>query len=183
MEKEETIGGLDLNSVKPIREIVYDHLRTAILRGVIKSGERIVEKEYAGRFGISRTPVREALRKLETEGFVQYVPRKGVVVKTFGSADIIEIYNIRIALETMAIVSAVENITAGETRRLQDTVRLMEMAWLQGDTAEFTQMCRLLTISLWMLMPRLTGLIYTADYLRNFENLAVRRNAQEGRCQ
>lgn len=170
------LHGFNPDSVKPIRDIVYDALRTAILQGQIKSGHRIVEKEYAEKFGISRTPVREALRKLETEGFVQYLPRKGVVVKTFETGEIIEIYNIRIALETLATVAAVENITAEQTLRLREAVERMEQAERQGDKAGFQEMCRLFNGIIIEAggMPMLTGLINTMqDYLEKYRNISL----------
>ena len=179
---EGLLNGFDPNTVKPIRDIVYDVLRTAILQGRIKAGHRIVEKEYAEKFGISRTPVREALRKLEqTEGFVQYLPRKGVVVKTFETREIIEIYTIRIALETLAAAAAVENITAEQILRLQEAVNRMEQAEGRGDTAEFLEMCRLFNgiIIEASRMPRLSGLINTMqDYLERFRTISLSGEAR-----
>ena len=63
---------------RPIREIAYEVLKHAIITGEIPAGERIVETEYADRLHISRTPLREALRKLERDGLVEYVQRRGV---------------------------------------------------------------------------------------------------------
>ena len=65
---------------RPIREIAYEVLKHAIITGEIPAGERIVETEYADRLHISRTPLREALRKLERDGLVEYVQRRGVIV-------------------------------------------------------------------------------------------------------
>lgn len=64
---------------RPIREIAYEVLKHAIITGEIPAGERIVETEYADRLHISRTPLREALRKLERDGLVEYVQRRGVI--------------------------------------------------------------------------------------------------------
>ncbi|NCB06035.1 MAG: GntR family transcriptional regulator, partial [Clostridia bacterium] len=64
---------------KPIWEIAYETLKHAIITGQIPAGSRIVETEYAERLHISRTPLREALRKLERDGLVEYVLRRGVV--------------------------------------------------------------------------------------------------------
>ena len=68
---------------RPIREIAYEVLKHAIVTGEIPAGERIVETDYAERLHISRTPLREALRKLERDGLVEYVLRRGVVVRAF----------------------------------------------------------------------------------------------------
>ena len=80
---------------RPIREIAYEVLKHAIITGEIPAGERIVETEYADRLHISRTPLREALRKLERDGLVEYVQRRGVIVRAFTIADVEEIYTIR----------------------------------------------------------------------------------------
>ena len=86
---------------RPIREIAYEVLKHAIITGEIPAGERIVETDYAERLHISRTPLREALRKLERDGLVEYVLRRGVVVRAFTIADVEEIYTIRNALEML----------------------------------------------------------------------------------
>ena len=73
---------------KPIRDIAYDRLKHAIITGELPAGARIVETTYAEQLHISRTPLREALRKLERDGLVEYVLRHGVVVRAFTVADI-----------------------------------------------------------------------------------------------
>ena len=90
---------------KPIREIAYETLKHAIITGQIPAGARIVETEYADKLHISRTPLREALRKLERDGLVEYVLRRGVVVRAFTIADVEEIYTIRNALEMLTLPS------------------------------------------------------------------------------
>ena len=73
---------------KPIRDIAYDRLKHAIITGELPAGSRIVETTYAEQLHISRTPLREALRKLERDGLVEYALRHGVVVRAFTVADI-----------------------------------------------------------------------------------------------
>ncbi len=77
---------------RPIREIAYEVLKHAIITGEIPAGERIVETDYAERLHISRTPLREALRKLERDGLVEYVLRRGVVVTTTEVGVHVELY-------------------------------------------------------------------------------------------
>lgn len=115
-----------LTDVKPIREIIYEHVRQAILDGLIKPGQRLVERDIAAKFNASRTPVREALRKLETEGFIEYLPRKGVIVRGFNIEEIEEIYNIRKSLECLAIRSAIHKITSEQISDLQAIVEQLE---------------------------------------------------------
>lgn len=108
-----------LTDLRPIRDIVYDHLREALVDGVIKPGERIVERSYAEKFNVSRTPIREVLRKLEMEGFVEYIPRRGIVAKGLNQVEIEEIYAIRISLERLAIRMAVAHINAMQLNKIK----------------------------------------------------------------
>jgi DNA-binding GntR family transcriptional regulator len=107
------------SSNKPIRDVVYEKLKKAIITGEIGSGERIIENEYAEKLNISRTPVREALRKLERDGLVEYILRKGIIVKTLSKEDIIEIYTIRKSLECLAMEYVLRNITDKDVKRIQ----------------------------------------------------------------
>ncbi|MBQ9698585.1 MAG: winged helix-turn-helix transcriptional regulator, partial [Acidaminococcaceae bacterium] len=66
-----------LDSYKPLRELVCEHIREAIINGTFAPGERLMEIQMADEMGVSRTPVREAIRKLEMEGFVVMIPRRG----------------------------------------------------------------------------------------------------------
>lgn len=110
---------------KPIREVAYDTLKHAIVTGEIPAGSRIVETEYAERMHISRTPLREALRKLERDGLVEYVLRRGVVVRAFTIEDVEEIYTIRNALEMLTLPAIIQNATEDDIRSLRE--RLNEM--------------------------------------------------------
>ncbi|MCJ8342767.1 MAG: GntR family transcriptional regulator [Cetobacterium sp.] len=106
---------------KPIREQVYEQLKEMIIAGEIASGERIVELEYAEKFNISRTPIREAIRMLELEGLVEVSSKGGVIVKKITKEDIREIYKIRIALEGIIIE---ELINSGE-KKLENLEELL----------------------------------------------------------
>lgn len=96
---------------KPLRERIADRLRSDIVKGVYEDGERLVEPKLAEMLGISRTPIREALRQLENEGFVEIVPRKGAVVKELTLKDIDDLYAIKANLEGLAARQATEHIT------------------------------------------------------------------------
>lgn len=104
---------------RPIREIAYEVLKHAIVTGEIPAGERIVETDYAERLHISRTPLREALRKLERDGLVEYVLRRGVVVRAFTIEDVDEIYTIRNALEMLTLPAIVERATQEDIASLR----------------------------------------------------------------
>jgi DNA-binding GntR family transcriptional regulator len=87
----------------PIRDKVYKYLKSAILLGEFKAGERLIERELADKLHVSRTPIREALLRLETQGFVKTIPRKGVVVMEISQDEILEIFTIVSALEVLAV--------------------------------------------------------------------------------
>ncbi|MHB8076358.1 GntR family transcriptional regulator [Desulfosporosinus fructosivorans] len=102
-----------------IRESVFSILRNAILDKKLEPGQRLVERNIAEQLGISRTPVREAIHKLELERLVTHIPRKGVVVTGFTKADIIEILVIRTSLEALICSIAASKIRPRELDRLE----------------------------------------------------------------
>ncbi|TWI58106.1 GntR family transcriptional regulator [Halalkalibacter nanhaiisediminis] len=103
-------------------------LRKAILKGDFKPGERLVQSELAESMGVSRMPIREALRKLETEGLVSLEPHKGAIIKPIKMEDIIEIYELRSFLESKAVELSVEHLTKDEINQLEDLVNEMSTA-------------------------------------------------------
>ena len=108
-----------LDNYKPLREIVFESLREAIINGHLKPGERMMEIQLADEMGVSRTPVREAIRKLELEGFVVMIPRKGAYVAGISLKDIADVFEIRAALESLAAALAAERITEEELEALE----------------------------------------------------------------
>ena len=108
-----------VNSYQPLREIVCEVLRDAIRGGILKPGEWLKENDLADELLVSRTPVREAIRKLEQEGYVVTVPRRGAYVASVSIRDINEIFEIRAALEALACELAAERITDEEQERLE----------------------------------------------------------------
>lgn len=101
-----------------LREKILETIRDAIMSGALKPGEKVAEPELAERFGISRTPIREAFRQLESEGYLTVIPRKGAVVVSFSSKDIEEFYAIKSILEGYAAHCACKNLTDKEIDRL-----------------------------------------------------------------
>ena len=127
---------------RPIREIAYEVLKHAIITGEIPAGERIVETDYAELLHISRTPLREALRKLERDGLVEYVLRRGVVVRAFTIADVEEIYTIRNALEMLTLPAIVKNATEEDIAALKEHLREMDEVMAHGDIETLSPMAR-----------------------------------------
>ena len=121
---------------KPIRDIAYDRLKHAIITGELPAGSRIVETTYAEQLHISRTPLREALRKLERDGLVEYVLRHGVVVRAFTVADIEEIFTIRNAMMMLILPSAVANATPKDIAELRVLLSEMDVAQKEEDADE-----------------------------------------------
>lgn len=113
------LSPITLENYRPLREIVFETLREAIISGVLKPGERLMEVQLAEEMGVSRTPVREAIRKLELENFVVMVPRKGAYVADLSTKDIVDVFEIRAALEALAAGLAAERITDDELEELQ----------------------------------------------------------------
>jgi len=102
-----------------LREKILENIRDAILKGELKPGERVSEPDIAERYGISRTPIREAFRQLESEGYLTVVPRKGAVVAKHTEKDIEEFYSIKSVLEGYAAHLAAEKMTAKDLDKLE----------------------------------------------------------------
>ena len=113
------LAPIKLDSYQPLREVVCESLREAIRSGILKPGERIMEIQLAEELGVSRTPVREAIRKLELEGYVVMMPRRGTYVASMSIRDINEIFEIRTALESLSNGLAADHITDDELEHLQ----------------------------------------------------------------
>ncbi len=94
---------------KPLREIVADELRNRILRGDLKPGDRLQETAIAGELGVSRNPVREAIRALEATGLIEVIPRIGASVTSFDVDDLCELLEVRSTLEAFAAELAAKN--------------------------------------------------------------------------
>lgn len=118
---------------------VTDALRDAILAGKLRPGSRVRQEELANEFGISRIPVREALRQLESEGLVILVPNSGAWISRLDRAECIEIYKIRERLEPLALQESSVNLSAGQLEMLEDLVDRIEAS---DDADEFLRLDR-----------------------------------------
>lgn len=116
---ERRLVPVKFDSYKPLREIVLDALREAIISGVLEPGERLMEIQLAEEMGVSRTPVREAIRKLELEGFVIMIPRKGAYVAGVSHKDVKDVFEIRAALEGLAAGLAAQKVTQEEIEQIE----------------------------------------------------------------
>lgn len=100
-----------IDNYLPLRDVVFGTLREAILKGELEPGERLMEVALATQLGVSRTPIREAIRKLELEGLVLMTPRKGAVVAEITEKDLKDVLEVRENLEELAVCLACEKAT------------------------------------------------------------------------
>ncbi len=136
---EKKLSPIRLDSYQPLREVVCETLRDAIRRGVLKPGERLMEIQLAEELGVSRTPVREAIRKLELEGYVIMMPRRGTYVANLSIRDVNEVFEIRTSLESLASGLAAERITDEELDHLQRLLVQIGMYIEQGDIEKIVE--------------------------------------------
>ena len=125
-DTEPRLEPINLDTYQPLREAICESLRNAIKKGKLKPGERLMEVQLAGELGISRTPVREAIRKLEQEGYVIMLPRRGTYVSSVSVHDVQEIFEIRTALESLSTGLAARRIENEELERLQKLLAAIE---------------------------------------------------------
>jgi DNA-binding GntR family transcriptional regulator len=102
----------------PLRDVVFNTLRQEILTGKLKPGERLMEIHLANKLGVSRTPIREAIRKLELEGLVIMIPRRGAEVAQITLKSLEDVMEVRRALDVLAIELACERMPAHELDKL-----------------------------------------------------------------
>lgn len=112
---------MTIDEYLPLRDVVFNTLRRAILKGELEPGERLMEIALANKLGVSRTPIREAIRKLELEGLVIMIPRKGAEVARITEKDLRDVLEVRTSLEKLAIELACDRITAEEIAELRET--------------------------------------------------------------
>ena len=115
----ENLSRLNLDEYKPLRDVVFENLREAIVEGKLSPGKRLMEIQLAEQLGVSRTPVREAIRKLELEGLVVMIPRKGAYVSNMSLKEVVEVLEIRASLEGLAAYLAAERISDEDLIKLE----------------------------------------------------------------
>lgn len=127
------LGQSGLQHYKPLGDIVFEFLRDAILTGKLKPGERLMEIALAERLGVSRTPVREAMKKLEQENFIEMIPRKGAYVADINAKDMLDVLEIRALLEGFASSLAATRMSDKEVKDLERLADKFERAIVQED--------------------------------------------------
>lgn len=120
-----------------LRERILETIRDAIMTGALKPGEKVAEPELAERFGISRTPIREAFRQLESEGYLTVIPRKGAVVVSFTEKDVEEFYAIKGILEGHAARKACGKMGERDLERLVAVNDKLRRLAVDGDVKHY----------------------------------------------
>lgn len=133
-----TTAGIPLGTAdQSLSAKIYEELRERIIEGVIPAGERIRERELAEEFNVSRVPVREAIPRLEAEGFVKTLPRRGAVVTEMTMSDVNELFVVRSSLEVLAARLAAQACAAGSSSdELFGRLAAAERALVQADDRE-----------------------------------------------
>lgn len=119
---------LGMDEFLPLRDVVFNTLRQAILTGELKPGERLMEIHLANRLGVSRTPIREAIRKLELEGLVTMIPRRGAEVAQITEKSMKDVLEVRRTLDALSAELACERISQEEEEALKKACRDFEEA-------------------------------------------------------
>ena len=136
---EQRLNPITLDSYQPLRETICESLRDAIRRGILRPGERLMEIQLAEELGVSRTPVREAIRKLDQEGYVVMMPRRGTYVASMSIRDVNEIFEIRTALESLTCGLAAERVSDEEQEQLQRCLVLIGSFMKAGNIEKVVQ--------------------------------------------
>ena len=128
-----------MNEYLPLRDVVFNTLRQAILKGELEPGERLMEIQLAERLGVSRTPIREAIRKLELEGLVLMIPRKGAEVAKISARSLRDVLEVRRALEELAIELACQRMSEEDVGNLQKAQEDFKKAIAEGDAMKIAE--------------------------------------------
>lgn len=130
---------VNMNEYLPLRDVVFNTLRKAILRGELKPGERLMEIQLANKLGVSRTPIREAIRKLELEGLVLMIPRKGAEVAQITEKNMQDVLEVRKALEELSVQLACERITPEQVEEMKLAAEEFRKVLKSGDVTKIAE--------------------------------------------
>ena len=124
---------LDGDTFLPLRDVVFQTLRAAILKGELEPGERLMEIHLANKLGVSRTPIREAIRMLEQEGLAVTIPRRGAHVAKMTEKDLQDVLEIRDVLDELAAANACKRMKDGDYEKLEEAMAVFESAISSGN--------------------------------------------------
>src|SRR6056297_2616980 len=133
------LGGIDYNR-KYLRDVVFESLKDAIMNGKLEQGKMITEQQISREFGISRTPVREALYKLTATGLIRIIPHKGFLISKWSLKEIRDVFEIRIVLERLAIELFIKNSQPDSIGQLKEIIQKMGKAAKENNFIEAAKM-------------------------------------------
>ena len=125
--------GAEMNEYLPLRDVVFKTLRQAILKGELEPGERLMEIQLAERLGVSRTPIREAIRKLVLEGLVLMIPRRGAEVAEITEKSMRDVLEVRRALEVLAVSLSCDRISGEQIEALKEAAEEFDRSLTSDD--------------------------------------------------
>ncbi len=166
--------GFDRDEVKTLRDRIAQRIRASIIDGRITPGQRLAEPDLSLQLGVSRTPLREALLQLDSEGFVRVTPRRGAVVSALSHEDAHDTYQVKGVLEAFAARLACERMTAAELKQLRGihdhmrriaAARTKDVKAILQSNAEFHQA-----------LSDASGNEKLAGYIRSLRSQALRYN-------
>ncbi len=143
----------------PLSGNLFTELQSDILRGRLKQGEKLSEQQICDKYGLSRTPVREAFRQLELEGLIETIPNRGAFVLGLSQRDLQDLFEMRKAYEVLAVKWAIERITEEEQEKLEEAYEFMEFYTMKGEAD------KMLNINM-----QFHNLIYRASHNRILEH-------------
>lgn len=117
----------------PVSSGLLAKLQEDILTGQMRPGQKIIEQQLCKKYGVSRTPLREALRQLETDGLVEYILNRGYFVRGLSEQDFEDLFDMRRAYEIQAVKWAIERMSEKELERLEETFEFMEFYTMRND--------------------------------------------------
>jgi len=130
---------VNMDEFLPLRDVVFNTLRQAILTGELKPGERLMEIHLANKLGVSRTPIREAIRKLELEGLVTMIPRRGAEVAQITEKSMNDVLEVRMSLDALCVELACDRITQEGLDALRDACDVFEQSVKTTDIRKIAQ--------------------------------------------
>lgn len=130
---------MKMNEYLPLRDVVFNTLRQAILKGELAPGERLMEIQLAEKLGVSRTPIREAIRKLELEGLVLMIPRRGAEVAKISEKSLTDVLEVRRSLEELAIELACQRMSEADLQALEEKQQRFCEALAEGNAMEIAE--------------------------------------------
>ena len=138
-----TLGRLKKKKAKPLGREVYEALRTSILVGELGPDQRLIEEQLAAEMGASRTPVREAIQKLEAENLVVRKPRGGFIVRRMSMKDVEEVFGIRAVLEGYAAFLSTKNLNLQAVKKMEEILDKYDDCFQKGDNNGMIKMATL----------------------------------------